>query len=206
MPASLKERLTARVAAPGLLPERRGRRACSRPRSASPSSPRGRKGAPPRSDRGDVLLRMPPAAEGAAGATRLGAQAQPQRADRRDALRSGSGSRLERTRWPPPTTATAASRTTARSASRSSASATAPTRSSRESSTTRTRRTTSSSRASCTSNLGGYHVRDIEFTAAFDVVEGKVGKDLSEAIWAPPERHDQVRRRPRRPGSRSPAA
>jgi myo-inositol-1-phosphate synthase len=34
--------------------------------------------------------------------------------------------------------------------------------------------------------LGGYHVRDIEFTAAFDVVEGKVGKDLSEAIWAPP--------------------
>jgi myo-inositol-1-phosphate synthase len=34
--------------------------------------------------------------------------------------------------------------------------------------------------------LGGYHVRDIEFTAAFDVVEGKVGKDLSEAIWAHP--------------------
>src|SRR5918996_3224149 len=35
-------------------------------------------------------------------------------------------------------------------------------------------------------NLGGYHVRDIEFTAAFDVVEGKVGKELSEAIWARP--------------------
>src|SRR5919206_2759924 len=35
-------------------------------------------------------------------------------------------------------------------------------------------------------DLGGYHVRDIEFTAAFDVVEGKVGKDLAEAIWAPP--------------------
>src|SRR3954467_2926138 len=35
-------------------------------------------------------------------------------------------------------------------------------------------------------DLGGYHVRDIEFTAAFDVVEGKVGKDLSEAIWAYP--------------------
>src|SRR4026209_800341 len=35
-------------------------------------------------------------------------------------------------------------------------------------------------------DLGGYHVRDIEFTAAFDVVEGKVGRDLSEAIWAPP--------------------
>ncbi len=35
-------------------------------------------------------------------------------------------------------------------------------------------------------NLGGYHIRDIEFTAAFDVVEGKVGKDLSEAIRAHP--------------------
>jgi len=35
-------------------------------------------------------------------------------------------------------------------------------------------------------DLGGYHVRDIEFTAAFDVVAGKVGKDLSAAIWAPP--------------------
>jgi myo-inositol-1-phosphate synthase len=35
-------------------------------------------------------------------------------------------------------------------------------------------------------DLGGYHVHDVEFTAAFDVVEGKVGKDLSEAIWAYP--------------------
>lgn len=35
-------------------------------------------------------------------------------------------------------------------------------------------------------NLGGYHVRDIEFTAAFDVVDTKVGKDLSEAIDAFP--------------------
>jgi len=35
-------------------------------------------------------------------------------------------------------------------------------------------------------NLGGYHVRDIEFTAAFDVVDTKVGKDLCEAIFAPP--------------------
>ncbi|NPV74919.1 MAG: inositol-3-phosphate synthase [Anaerolineae bacterium] len=35
-------------------------------------------------------------------------------------------------------------------------------------------------------NLGGYHIRDIEFTAAFDVVETKVGKDLSEAIFAYP--------------------
>jgi myo-inositol-1-phosphate synthase len=32
--------------------------------------------------------------------------------------------------------------------------------------------------------LGGYHVRDIEFTAAFDIDADKVGKDLSEAIWS----------------------
>ena len=35
-------------------------------------------------------------------------------------------------------------------------------------------------------NLGGYHVKDIEFVAAFDVVDTKVGKDLSEAIYAFP--------------------
>src|SRR5690349_19009806 len=35
-------------------------------------------------------------------------------------------------------------------------------------------------------NLGGYHVSDVEFTAAFDVVEGKVGADLADAIWAQP--------------------
>jgi myo-inositol-1-phosphate synthase len=33
-------------------------------------------------------------------------------------------------------------------------------------------------------DLGGYHVRDIEFTAAFDVDATKVGKDLGQAIWA----------------------
>jgi myo-inositol-1-phosphate synthase len=33
-------------------------------------------------------------------------------------------------------------------------------------------------------NLGGYHIRDIEFSAAFDVDKDKVGKDLSEAIWS----------------------
>ncbi|WP_428837447.1 inositol-3-phosphate synthase [Thermoleophilum album] len=33
-------------------------------------------------------------------------------------------------------------------------------------------------------DLGGYHVRDIEFTAAFDIDAEKVGKDLGEAIWA----------------------
>jgi myo-inositol-1-phosphate synthase len=35
-------------------------------------------------------------------------------------------------------------------------------------------------------NLGGYRVRDIEFSAAFDVVDTKVGLDLSEAIFAYP--------------------
>jgi myo-inositol-1-phosphate synthase len=35
-------------------------------------------------------------------------------------------------------------------------------------------------------NLGGYHVRDIEFVAAFDVEDRKVGHDLSEAIFAEP--------------------
>ena len=32
--------------------------------------------------------------------------------------------------------------------------------------------------------LGGYHIRDIEFVAAFDVDATKVGQDLSKAIWA----------------------
>ena len=40
-------------------------------------------------------------------------------------------------------------------------------------------------------DLGGYHVRDIEFTAAFDVTTDKVDKDLSEAIWAHP--NDTIR-------------
>ncbi|HUU27460.1 MAG TPA: inositol-3-phosphate synthase [archaeon] len=35
-------------------------------------------------------------------------------------------------------------------------------------------------------NLGGYHVRDIEFVAAVDVNKTKVGKDLAEAIYAEP--------------------
>jgi myo-inositol-1-phosphate synthase len=33
-------------------------------------------------------------------------------------------------------------------------------------------------------DLGGYHINDIEFSAAFDIDADKVGKDLSEAIWA----------------------
>jgi myo-inositol-1-phosphate synthase len=35
-------------------------------------------------------------------------------------------------------------------------------------------------------NLGGYHIRDIEFSAAFDIDQNKVGKDLSEAIYTSP--------------------
>ena len=34
--------------------------------------------------------------------------------------------------------------------------------------------------------LGGYHVRDLEFSAAFDVNTTKVGRDLAEAIYAEP--------------------
>jgi myo-inositol-1-phosphate synthase len=33
-------------------------------------------------------------------------------------------------------------------------------------------------------DLGGYHVSDIEFSAAFDIDADKVGKELSQAIWA----------------------
>ncbi len=35
-------------------------------------------------------------------------------------------------------------------------------------------------------NLGGYHVRDIEFTLGIDINVTKVGKDLAEAIFAEP--------------------
>src|SRR5512136_2737836 len=35
-------------------------------------------------------------------------------------------------------------------------------------------------------NLGGYHISDVEFVAAIDVDKNKVGKDLSEAIYALP--------------------
>src|SRR4029450_5797285 len=33
-------------------------------------------------------------------------------------------------------------------------------------------------------DLGGYHIRDVVFSAAFDIDVTKVGKDVSEAIWA----------------------
>src|SRR6476646_10726714 len=35
-------------------------------------------------------------------------------------------------------------------------------------------------------NLGGYHIRDIEIVAAFDIVKGKVGEDIADAMWAHP--------------------
>jgi len=35
-------------------------------------------------------------------------------------------------------------------------------------------------------DLGGYHIRDIEFVAAFDVDKNKVGKDLADAIYVQP--------------------
>lgn len=35
-------------------------------------------------------------------------------------------------------------------------------------------------------NLGGYHISDIKFVAAFDIDANKVGKDLAEAIFTPP--------------------
>jgi myo-inositol-1-phosphate synthase len=35
-------------------------------------------------------------------------------------------------------------------------------------------------------NFGGYHIRDINFVAAFEVNKDKIGKDLSEAILTPP--------------------
>lgn len=35
-------------------------------------------------------------------------------------------------------------------------------------------------------NLGGLHIRDVEFSAAFDINATKVGKDLGEAIFAEP--------------------
>ena len=61
-------------------------------------------------------------------------------------------------------------------------------------------------------NLGGYHIRDVEFVAAIDIDKNKVGKDLAEAIvtWpnntfvfakVPKTRHHRAARHdPRRAG------
>jgi myo-inositol-1-phosphate synthase len=49
-------------------------------------------------------------------------------------------------------------------------------------------------------DLGGYHVRDIEFTAAFDIDAAKVGKDLGRAIWASENNTIQFAKVPKRLG------
>jgi myo-inositol-1-phosphate synthase len=49
-------------------------------------------------------------------------------------------------------------------------------------------------------DLGGYHVRDIEFTCAFDINRTKVGKDLGQAIWADPNNTIRFAKLPRRLG------
>jgi myo-inositol-1-phosphate synthase len=49
-------------------------------------------------------------------------------------------------------------------------------------------------------DLGGYHVHDIEFTCAFDVNRTKVGKDLGQAIWAEPNNTIRFAKVPRRLG------
>lgn len=46
-------------------------------------------------------------------------------------------------------------------------------------------------------NLGGYHIKDIEFVAAFDVDNNKVGKEFSEALLAPPNNTIQFAKMPR---------
>ena len=70
------------------------------------------------------------------------------------------------------------------SGSPSSASATVPRRSSRASTSTATPIRPRRCLASCTCSSAPYHVRDIEFVAAFDVDAKKVGLDLSQAILA----------------------
>jgi myo-inositol-1-phosphate synthase len=49
-------------------------------------------------------------------------------------------------------------------------------------------------------DLGGYHVRDIKFTAAFDIDREKVGKDLGQAIWAGENNTIRFAKVPRRLG------
>jgi len=46
-------------------------------------------------------------------------------------------------------------------------------------------------------NLGGYHIRDIEFSAAIDIDKNKVGKDLSEAIFTKPNNTVQFSKVPK---------
>ena len=55
------------------------------------------------------------------------------------------------------------------------------------------------------SRLGGYHVGDIEFSAAFDIDERKVGRDLERSDLPAAQQHREVRRRPSRSACRSSA-
>ena len=48
--------------------------------------------------------------------------------------------------------------------------------------------------------LGGYHIGDIEFVAAFDIAVGKVGCDLAQAILRPSEQYRAVFERLRHRG------
>ncbi|WP_409017871.1 inositol-3-phosphate synthase [Azospirillum sp. BE72] len=48
-----------------------------------------------------------------------------------------------------------------------------------------------------TVDLGGYHVGDIEISAAFDVAASKVGFDVGEAIFAPPNNTVRFAKPPR---------
>ena len=48
--------------------------------------------------------------------------------------------------------------------------------------------------------VGGYHIGDIEFVAAFDVSELKIGRDLAEAIFQPPNVTPRFARMPDRLG------
>ena len=46
-------------------------------------------------------------------------------------------------------------------------------------------------------NLGGYHIRDINFVAAFDIDKNKVGKDIATAIYTKPNNTFQFCQVPR---------
>ena len=184
MPASLKERLTAESAARGssLNDMAVGMLAAAFGVVFEPS---GRKGAPPRSDRGDVLLRMPPQLK-----ERLARRASERKRNLNELIVETLGERLGVTTGKDTMAATNNGNGRVKDDGKV--------------------RVALIGVGNCANsllqgveyykdapddqfvpglmhvNLGGYHVRDIEFTAAFDVVEGKVGKDLSEAIWAPP--------------------
>jgi myo-inositol-1-phosphate synthase len=41
-------------------------------------------------------------------------------------------------------------------------------------------------------NLGGYHIKDIKFVAAFEVNKDKIGKDVSEAIFIKPNCTEKI--------------